>query len=276
MRDIQINPFTNEILVGGLKSITETTAIPSSANYPTESPNMFVVFLTEIPFLEDITNFPIIVKNASETITFTKVNTEPISNYQYRVAPIGSLRPNAIQFYSGDAGMSIKIWYYGWGSVSDYSNLLKIDQNLNDLQNKATARTNLDVYSKNESNNLYLSKGNNLSDLANIPTARGNLDVYSRSEITNMMNVYKYTGTTPENSNPVTIGQAPTGVTRNNSIPLMAVQYNGGFSNYFFAASTLWEVYLEYTAPYTYLKYRIIHSSYYNQNYVILLVRKYS
>ena len=51
-------------------------------------------------------------------------------------------------------------------------------QNLAELTDVTTARTNLSVYSKAEA----LAKASNLSDLANKATARTNLDVYSKAE----------------------------------------------------------------------------------------------
>lgn len=71
---------------------------------------------------------------------------------------------------------------------------LKIANNLSDLNNVATARTNLNVYDKStvytktEVNNLEaldLKIANNLSDLSNFVDARTNLDVYSKTEIDN-------------------------------------------------------------------------------------------
>ena len=47
--------------------------------------------------------------------------------------------------------------------------------NLSDLTNTATARTNLSVYSKSEGDARYAQRANNLSDLTNTATARTNL-----------------------------------------------------------------------------------------------------
>ena len=55
--------------------------------------------------------------------------------------------------------------------------------NLSDLSNVATARTNLSVYSKAETDAKYPTKANNLSDLASATTARTNLSVYSQAEV---------------------------------------------------------------------------------------------
>ena len=51
-------------------------------------------------------------------------------------------------------------------------------QNLVELADKATSRSNLDVYSKGEA----LAKDNNLSELTDKAVARTNLDVYSKAE----------------------------------------------------------------------------------------------
>lgn len=54
-------------------------------------------------------------------------------------------------------------------TVSNLQNdTLQITQNLNDLGNKAQARTNLGVYSKIESDNRYFQISNNLSELQDI------------------------------------------------------------------------------------------------------------
>ena len=54
--------------------------------------------------------------------------------------------------------------------------------NLSDLNNAATARTNLGVYSKTETDTSYAKRSNNLSDLNNSGSARSNLSVYSKAE----------------------------------------------------------------------------------------------
>jgi len=55
--------------------------------------------------------------------------------------------------------------------------------NLNDLENKATSRLNLDVYSKTEADARFQMKINNLSEIPDIDEARTNLDVLSKSEV---------------------------------------------------------------------------------------------
>ncbi|MGL5691466.1 MAG: hypothetical protein ACRDD8_11695 [Bacteroidales bacterium] len=59
---------------------------------------------------------------------------------------------------------------------------LKLANDLSDLPNKSTARTNLSVYSKEESGSLYNAKANNLSDVSDVAASRTNLDVYSKEE----------------------------------------------------------------------------------------------
>ena len=59
---------------------------------------------------------------------------------------------------------------------------LNESSNLSDLPNKATARTNLDVYSRSEGNGRYLDESSNLSDLPDKASGRNNLQVYSKTE----------------------------------------------------------------------------------------------
>lgn len=54
---------------------------------------------------------------------------------------------------------------------------LTISNNLSDLADKATARTNLGVYSKAEADAGYMARAKNLSDVSDKATARTNLDV---------------------------------------------------------------------------------------------------
>ena len=97
--------------------------------------------------------------------------------------------------------------------IDTFSSMLEKSQNLNDLNNKATARTNLDVYNKSEvdtkdtntlnsaksytdgQTSLKLDKAQNLNDLNNKATARTNLDVYNKSDVdtkdTNTLNSAK-------------------------------------------------------------------------------------
>lgn len=53
-----------------------------------------------------------------------------------------------------------------WAQQVNPENLLHKDQNLADVANKSEARVNLDVYSKSQSNYVYLRKDGNLSGLA--------------------------------------------------------------------------------------------------------------
>lgn len=59
--------------------------------------------------------------------------------------------------------------------LNDIDNSLKKDQNLADLDDDIVARTNLDVFSKTESDARFLNQISNLSDLTSAPTARTNL-----------------------------------------------------------------------------------------------------
>lgn len=65
---------------------------------------------------------------------------------------------------------------------------LKRTTNLSDLNSLSSARTNLEVYSKTETNNLIspkMNKASNLSDVSSVTSARTNLSVYSKSETDN-------------------------------------------------------------------------------------------
>ena len=73
--------------------------------------------------------------------------------------------------------------YIKWLIEEKINEFLKKSENLNDLANKATARTNLSVYSKAESDANFLDAASNLSDLNNTTTARTNLNVFSKSEV---------------------------------------------------------------------------------------------
>jgi len=71
---------------------------------------------------------------------------------------------------------------------STLQNYMVRASNLSDLTNTTTARTNLNVYSKDETYNRtgmdtrYMQKTANLSDLASKSTSRTNLDVYAKGE----------------------------------------------------------------------------------------------
>ncbi|PWW04980.1 tail fiber domain-containing protein [Mangrovibacter plantisponsor] len=68
----------------------------------------------------------------------------------------------------------------GLSTVTDDAQL-KIASNLSDLNDTATARTNLDVYSKEETDSTYVAIANNLSDI-DATEARTNLEVLSSTE----------------------------------------------------------------------------------------------
>ena len=85
--------------------------------------------------------------------------------------------------------------YIKWLIEEKINEFLKKSENLNDLANKATARNNLNVYSKAESDANFLDAASNLSDLNNTTTARTNLSVYSKSEV-NSKNILSGAGLT--------------------------------------------------------------------------------
>ncbi len=65
--------------------------------------------------------------------------------------------------------------------------------NLSDVADSSTARSNLGVYSATEISSkadLYLENVNNLSDLHDVPTARINLDIYSKGETSDLIDSY--------------------------------------------------------------------------------------
>lgn len=135
--------------------------------------------------------------------------------------------------------------------LAQVSNDLQLKQasNLADVPNKATARTNLSVYSKAESdasltshtsrvdnphattkaqvglgnvvNSLQLQASSNLSDLPSKPAARTNLDVYSKSETQSVVNAHA--GRT---DNPHTVTKAQVGLSLVSNFT-----YSGDYNN---------------------------------------------
>ncbi len=68
-------------------------------------------------------------------------------------------------------------------SKSDSDNiLLNEESNLSDLTNHATARTNLNVHSTSEADGVYLNAGSNLGDLGDVVAARNTLNVHAKTE----------------------------------------------------------------------------------------------
>lgn len=80
----------------------------------------------------------------------------------------------------------VKVKENEWDFVRSYFGLIA-NNNLADLMNFEEARENLDVYSKEEIDDLVgegvLLAENNLDDLDDVEIARDNLDVYSKSEV---------------------------------------------------------------------------------------------
>ncbi len=99
--------------------------------------------------------------------------------------------------------------------TADGLRMLK-SQNLNDVANKATSRTNLDVYSKAETDaadNLRMLKTQNLNDVANKTTARNNLEVYSKAEVDQIISGLKW-------KQPVRVATTGTNITLSNIVPI--------------------------------------------------------
>lgn len=91
--------------------------------------------------------------------------TLPVSGQQNKVKPQSSLietgwdktqKPTCEEFNSVLNNFALWIDYYGTEKILDY---LRKDQNLADLSNNATARTNLDVFSKSETNSKQINTG---------------------------------------------------------------------------------------------------------------------
>lgn len=119
----------------------------------------------------------------------------PVSGQQNKIKPQDSLietgwdqtqKPSAEEFNYLLNNLAQWVEYYGVENITSLlTQYLRKDQNLADLPNKATSRTNLDVYSKSEADAKYLDEANNLSDLDDAATARTNLSVYSKTEVDN-------------------------------------------------------------------------------------------
>ena len=91
--------------------------------------------------------------------------TLPVSGQPNKVKPQNSLietgwdktqKPTCEEFNSVLNNLALWIDYYGTEKVLDY---LRKDQNLNDLSNKTTARANLDVFSKTETDSKQINTG---------------------------------------------------------------------------------------------------------------------
>lgn len=123
IRDIQINPFTNEILKPALKDYEVIVKVPDVPNYPGINPTMYIIFLDEVPYLLDRVNHPVRITNNATNQELIETGNVPGLN-EYRIAPYGSGRPNAVQFSNLNAGAFVKIKYSGWGSVVTYQNFV--------------------------------------------------------------------------------------------------------------------------------------------------------
>lgn len=76
--------------------------------------------------------------------------------------------------------------FLGVDTSSLEDKFLDEDANLSDVPNKATARTNMDVYAKGETDNRYLNESGNLGDLDNAGTARSNLGLGALATLDNV------------------------------------------------------------------------------------------
>jgi hypothetical protein len=117
-------------------------------------------------------------------VTGTPTQTGGPGTGGYVSVPVTFFAQGTGGLISDDETVSALLRYDGSSSL-----FLAKASNLSDLNNAATARTNLDVYAKadvytkTEADNKYLAAASNLGDLASIATSRGNLDVYSKSEV---------------------------------------------------------------------------------------------
>lgn len=115
-------------------------------------------------------------------------DTQPVTGFiQNRTFYIARVQNNA-----GIVTIQDKRAQYWQPNVPGVTDRLSKFENLNDLNNKVTARTNLDVYSKGEGDARYLLSGDssafllkasNLADVPDKTAARDNLDVYSKSQV---------------------------------------------------------------------------------------------
>lgn len=123
-----------------------------------------------------------------EFVQEVTTDTDPTSGViQNRTFYIARVQNNA-----GIVAIQDKRTQYWQPNVPGVTDRLSKFENLNDLNNKATARANLDVYSKGESDARYLLGGDssafllktsNLSDVPDKTAARSNLSVYSVSQV---------------------------------------------------------------------------------------------
>ena len=98
----------------------------------------------------------------------------PVSGQQNKIRPQDSLietgwdqtqKPSAEEFNYLLNNLAQWIEYYGVENITSLlTQYLRKDQNLADLPNKATSRTNLDVYSKTEVDNKTITAGTGLID----------------------------------------------------------------------------------------------------------------
>ena len=156
IRDLQVDLLQDFILTEGLFEYQEVLyTIPAVANYPDKNPIYFVVWLDEAPFLQNRVSYPFVVKRASDNFLFTEVTNYPNQSGTFCVAPVGSLRANAVIFHGDDAGVQVKINYWGYGSIIRSDTFLQKEQNLADIPDISSARNNLDVFSREEVNFKY-------------------------------------------------------------------------------------------------------------------------
>ncbi len=187
----------SQLLNSGIYEVVEVSGdLVASLNSPLtflEETNLKMIVVGATPINETITpsqleglyyyddcNIEIVPEVVSDT--------QPVTGFiQNRTFYIARVQNNA-----GIVTIQAKRIQYWQPNVPGVTDRLSKFENLNDLNNKATARANLDVYSKGEGDARYLLSGDssafllkasNLADVPDKTAARSNLDIYSKGQV---------------------------------------------------------------------------------------------